>query len=92
MRSLLIGMSTTSLVILSIAAVIVILVVMYFSYNNKEIALRKESEAQRATLIEQLPSTWFVRNKSVIEYTPISTSATKTVMATGVDDYTFSYK
>ncbi len=175
-------MSSTTIVILSIVAVIVILIAMYFSYNNKEIALRKEAEAQRGnveavrdrmfqiireqanvsseyrdafneifpkiiegrykdggslmkwiqeanpefdtslyhtlqnsievqrtsftsaqtrmldiikqreTLIEQLPSCWFVKNKSVIDYTVISTSETKQVMATGVDDYTFSFK
>lgn len=175
-------MSSTTIVILSIVAVIVILIAMYFSYNNKEIALRKEAEAQRGnveavrdrmfqiireqanvsseyrdafneifpkiiegrykdggslmkwiqeanphfdislyqtlqnsievqrtsftsaqtrmldiikqreTLIEQLPSCWFVKNKSVIEYTVISTTNTKQVMATGVDDYTFSFK
>lgn len=175
-------MSTTAIVILSIIAVTVILIVMYISYNNKEIALRKESEAQRgkietvrdrmfqiireqanisteyrdafneiypkiiegrykeggglmkwiqeanpqfdtslyqtvsnsievqrtaftsaqnrmidiinqrATLIEQMPGCWFISNKSEITYTPISTTATKMVMATGVDDYTFSFK
>lgn len=175
-------MSTTTIVILSIVAVLVIFIAMYFSYNNKEIALRKEAEAQRGnveavrdrmfqvireqanvsteyreafneiypkiiegrykdggglmkwiqeanpqfdtslyqtlqnsievqrtsftsaqtrmldiikqreTLIEQLPSCWFVKNKSVIDYTVISTSDTKQVMATGVDDFTFSFK
>ena len=47
---------------------------------------------QRATLLESYPSRWFIRNKSAIVYTPISTSDTKMVMATGIDDYTFSYK
>ena len=47
---------------------------------------------QRATLIESYPSRWFINNKSVISYTPISTSSTKSVIATGIDDYTFSYK
>lgn len=47
---------------------------------------------QRATLIESYPSRWFIQNKSVIEYTPISTSATKAVMESGKDDYTFTYK
>lgn len=175
-------MSTTAIIILSIVAEVVILVAMYFSYNNKEIALRKESEAQRgkietvrdrmfqiireqanvsseyreafneiypkiiegrykegselmkwiqeanptfdtslyqtlsnsievqrtaftstqnrmldiinqrATLIEQMPSCWFIKNKTTIDYTPITTSATKAVMASGIDDYTFSFK
>lgn len=175
-------MTTTLIVILAIVVLIIIWIGMYFSYNNKEIALRKESDAQRgkietvrdrmfqiireqanvsneyreafneiypkiiagryehggelmkwiqeanpqfdtslyktvansievqrtaftstqnrmldiinqrATLIESYPSRWFIRNKSAIDYTPISTSDTKMVMATGIDDYTFSYK
>lgn len=170
------------IVILSILAVIIILTAMYFAYNNKEIALRKESEAQRgkietvrdrmfqiireqanvsqeyreafdeiypkiiegryreggelikwiqeanpefdtslyqtvsnsievqrtaftseqnrmldiinqrATLLKSYPSRWFIQNKSAIDFTPISTSATKAVMTSGVDDYTFSFK
>ncbi|MDE6378792.1 MAG: hypothetical protein K2K72_08620, partial [Duncaniella sp.] len=32
---------------------------------------------QRATLIEQLPSCWFISNKIVIDYNTITTSATK---------------
>lgn len=175
-------MTTNLIIILCAVVLVIILIAMYFSYNNKEIALRKESEAQRgkietvrdrmfqiireqanvsneyreafneiypkiiagryehggelmkwiqeanpqfdtslyqkvsnsievqrtaftstqnrmldiinqrATLIESYPSRWFIRNKSAIDYTPISTSATKMVMATGIDDYTFSYK
>lgn len=175
-------MSNTAIVILCILAIVIIIIAMYFSYNNKEIALRKESEAQRgkietvrdrmfqvireqanvsteyreafneiypkiiegrykdggqlmkwiheanptfdtslyqtlsnsievqrmaftstqnrmldiinqrATLIEQMPSCWFIKNKSSIKYTPISTSATKAVIASGVDDYTFFFK
>ena len=175
-------MTTTLIIILCVVVLIIIWFAMYFSYNNKEIALRKESDAQRgkietvrdrmfqiireqanvsneyreafneiypkiiagryehggelmkwiqeanpqfdtslyqkvsnsievqrtaftstqnrmldiinqrATLIESYPSRWFIRNKSAIEYTPISTSDTKMVMATGIDDYTFSYK
>ena len=175
-------MSTTAIVVLSLVAVIIILIAMYISYNNKEIALRKEAEAQRdkieivrdrmfqiireqanvsteyreafneiypkiiegryreggqllkwiqeanptfdtslyqtlsnsievqrtafsttqsrmtdiiaqrKTLIEQMPGCWFIKNKSTIDYTPIATTATKNVMATGVDDYTFSFK
>lgn len=175
-------MTTTLIIILCAVVLIIILIAMYFSYNNKEIALRKESEAQRgkietvrdrmfqiireqanvsneyreafneiypkiiagryehggelmkwiqeanpqfdtslyqkvsnsievqrtaftstqnrmldiinqrATLIESYPSRWFIKNKSAVDYTPISTSDTKMVMATGIDDYTFSYK
>ena len=175
-------MTSNLIIILCVAVLIIVLIAMYFSYNNREIALRKESEAQRgkietvrdrmfqiireqanvsseyreafneiypkiiagryehggelmkwiqeanpqfdtslyqkvsnsievqrtaftstqnrmldiinqrATLIESYPGRWFIRNKSTIDYTPISTSATKMVMATGIDDYTFSYK
>ncbi|MDE7345990.1 MAG: hypothetical protein K2N48_04515 [Muribaculaceae bacterium] len=175
-------MSTIGVVVLCLLAIVIIIIALYFSYNNKEISLRKESEAQRskietvrdrmfqiireqanvsteyreafneiypkiiegrykdggqlmkwiqeanptfdtslyqsvsnsievqrtaftstqnrmldiinqrATLIEQMPSCWFIKNKSIIEYTPITTSASKAVMASGVDDYTFSFK
>ena len=173
-------MSTTAIVFLCIIGVLLILIIMYFSYNNKEVALRKEAEAQRgnieavrdrmfqilteqagvaknyrdafekiypeiiagryqsggemmkwiqeanpefdtslygqlmnsiemqrtsftsaqtrmldiinqrAALIESYPSQWFVKIKTPIEYTVISTSATKRVMETGVDDWTLS--
>lgn len=43
-------MSESLIVILSIVTVVIILVIMYFSYNNKEIALRKEAEAQRGKI------------------------------------------
>lgn len=175
-------MSTSAIIIIGVVALIIILAAMYFSYNNKEIALRKESEAQRgkietvrdrmfqiireqanvsteykeafekiypeiiagryqtggdlmkwiqeanpqfdtslyqalqnsievqrtaftstqnrmldiinqrATLIESYPGRWFISNKSDIDYTPITTTATKNVIATGIDDYTFSFK
>lgn len=171
-------MSTFLIVFLSLIAVGIILIIMYFHYNNTEVSLRKESEAQRGnietvrdrmfqilreqagvaadyrnsfekiypeiiagrykqggelmkwiqesnpnfdtslyqtlmnsievqrtsftsaqtrmldiinqreTLIESYPSQWFVKNKSKIEYTVISTSDTKRVMLTGVDDWT----
>ncbi len=174
-------MSTTLIIILSIIAVVIVITAMYFSYNNKEVALRMESEAQlgkietvrdrmfqiirekanvsseyrkafneiypkiiarrykeggelmkwiqeanpyfdpslyqdvmnsievqrtaftseqnrmldilnqRKTLINSYPSKWFVKNKTEIGYEPISASDTKRVMATRVDDYTFSY-
>lgn len=174
-------MSNTAIIVTCIVAGILILVMMYFSYNNREIALRKEAEAQRGkietvrdrifqilreqanvsteyrkafeeiypkiiegryrqggalmkwiqeanpqfdtslyqtlsnsievqrtaftseqnrmldiinqreTLIESYPSRWFIANKSAIDYTPISTSATKQVMATGVDDWSLTF-
>lgn len=170
-------MTPTLLVIIIIAVLVVALVAMYFSYNNKEIALRKEAEAQkgkiesvhdkmwkvikqkanvteqyremfekvypdiiagrysgegamamkwiqeanpeidaslykdvmqaieiqrehlhsaqtrmldvireRAALIESYPSRWFISNKSEIEYEIISSTRSKTVMETGLDD------
>ena len=174
-------MSNTAIIVICVVAGILILVMTYFSYNNREIALRKEAEAQRgkietvrdrmfqilreqanvsteyrkafeeiypkiiegrysrggelmkwiqeanpqfdtslyqtlsnsievhrtaftseqnrmldiinqrATLIESYPSRWFIANKTPIEYTPISTSATKQVMATGVDDWSLTF-
>lgn len=174
-------MSEITIILLIIIAIVVILVAMYFSYNNKEIALRKEAQAQlgkietsrdrmfqiireqanvskeyakefgriypdiisgryrqggelmkwiqeanpqfdtslykavsnsieiqrtsfvaaqdrmldilnqRNTLLESYPSRWFIQNKSVIEYEPISTGNTKDVMYTHIDDYSFTY-
>ena len=40
-------MSSTLIAIIAAAVILIILVGMYFNYNNKEIALRKEAEAQR---------------------------------------------
>ena len=170
-------MTSTLLVIIIITVLVVALVAMYFSYNNKEIALRKEAEAQkgkiesvhdkmwkvikqkanvteqyremfekvypdiiagrysgegamamkwiqeanpeidaslykdvmqaieiqrehlhsaqtrmldvireREALIESYPSRWFISNKSEIEYEVISSTRSKTVMETGLDD------
>ena len=170
-------MTPTLLVIIIIAVLVVALVAMYFSYNNKEIALRKVAEGQkgkiesvhdkmwkvikkkanvteqyremfekvypdiiagrysgegamamkwiqeanpeidaslykdvmqaieiqrehlhtaqtrmldvireREALIESYPSRWFISNKSKIEYEVISSTRSKTVMETGLDD------
>lgn len=169
-------MSSTLIAIIAIAVVVIILAGMYISYNNKEIALRKEAEAQRGkvesvhdmmwktiqqkanvtdeyrqtfekvypelisgryasdtsamkwikeanpdfdtslyrnlmqaievqrayfnnaqermldvirqreTLIQSMPACWFISNKSEIEYTIVSSTRTKTVMQTGLDD------
>ena len=43
-------MSATLIAIIVIAVVVITLVGMYISYNNKEIALRKEAEAQRGKI------------------------------------------
>ena len=45
---------------------------------------------QREVLIESYPSKWFIKNKSEIFYTVISSSPTKQVMTKGIDDYTLS--
>ena len=45
----------------------------------------------RAALIEQYPSRWFIKNKSVIEYTVIASTDTNNVIATGVDDWTLTF-
>ncbi|MBQ2838853.1 MAG: hypothetical protein IKL11_02870 [Muribaculaceae bacterium] len=170
-------MTLTGIIIIAIVVVAIVLIAMYFSYNNKEIALRKEVEAQRgkiesvhdkmwkvikqkanvteqyrdmfekvypdiiagrysgegamamkwiqeanpeidaslykdvmqaieiqrehfhsaqtrmldvirerATLIESYPSRWFISNKSEIEYEVVSSTRSKTVMDTGLDD------
>lgn len=169
-------MSSLSIVLLSVLAVVILLIVMYFYYNNKEIALRKEAEAQlgkietardtmfkviqeqanisadyrdafskiypeimsgryqnggdlmkfiteanphfettlyrnvansvevqrtafkmsqdrlldiirqRASLIEQMPSGFFINNKSAITYEPIASLDTKNVMSTHIDE------
>jgi hypothetical protein len=170
-------MTSTGIIIIAVVVIAIVLVAMYFSYNNKEIALRKESEAQRgkiesvhdkmwkvikqkanvteeyremfekvypeiiagrysgegamamkwiqeanpqidgaiykdlmqaieiqrehfhsaqtrmldvirerATLIEAYPSRWFISNKSEIEYEVVSSTRTKTMMETGLDD------
>ena len=82
-----------------VAVLLLILVIMYFSYNNREVALRKEAEAQRAsfataqqrmldiirereTLLESMPSMWFIKNKEKIEYDVISSDVTESVIST----------
>ena len=41
---------------------------------------------QRAALIEQYPSRWFIRNKSAIDYTVIASTSTNNVMESGIDN------
>lgn len=43
-------MSALAIVFICIAGLLIILTVLYFNYNNREIALRKESEAQRGKI------------------------------------------
>ena len=170
-------MSSTAIILIIVGFFAVLLIGMYFSYNNREIALRKESEAQngkiesvhdtmwkiikqkaqvsekykdafekiypdlirgrysndqgsmmkwikeqnpefdtslyrdlsqaieiqrtifsnaqqrmldilreRETLIESLPAKFFISNKTKIDYEVISSTNTKTVMGTRIDD------
>ena len=41
---------------------------------------------QRDTLLETIPATFFISNKSKIDYTIVSSTRTKGTMVTGVDD------
>ena len=41
---------------------------------------------QRETLLELIPAKFFISNKSKIDYTIISSTSTKTVVQTGIDD------
>ena len=43
-------MNTTLIIAISIAVLAVVALTLFFSYNNKEIALRKEAEAQRGNI------------------------------------------
>lgn len=47
---------------------------------------------QRGALIEYYPSRWFVRNKREIEYEVITGSSTKSVVSSGIDDFTINLK
>ena len=60
--------------------------------NIERTAFTKQQERmldiirEHTTLCNTLPSKWFISNKSVIEYTPISSTRAKEVMKSGVDD------
>ena len=41
---------------------------------------------EHETLCESVPGTWFIRNKTPIEYTIISSTKAKLIMETGIDD------
>lgn len=43
-------MNTTLIIAISIAVLAAVALTIFFSYNNKEIALRKEAEAQRGNI------------------------------------------
>lgn len=169
-------MSVTFIAIIAVVLILIVLVGMYITYNNREVALRKEAEAQRGkvesvhdmmwktikqkanvteqyretfekvypelisgryasdsssmkwiqeanpdfdtslyrdlmqaievqrayfnnaqermldvirqreTLLNSMPACWFISNKSEIEYVIVSSTRSKTVMQTGLDD------
>jgi hypothetical protein len=41
---------------------------------------------QRETLLNSMPACWFISDKSEIEYVIVSSTRSKTVMQTGLDD------
>ena len=53
-------MSLTGIIIIAVIVIVVVLVAMYFSYNNKEIALRKEADAQRGKIESVHDKMWKV--------------------------------
>jgi len=62
------------------------------SIEEQRIIFRKSQEAmidkkrEHETLCTQYPGRWFISNTTPIEYTVISSTQTKVVMDTGVDD------
>lgn len=56
-------MSTTVIVLIIAGTLLVILIGMYFSYNNKEIALRKESNAQQGKIESVHDTMWKIINQ-----------------------------
>lgn len=53
-------MSTTDIVIIIAAVVAIVLLVMYFVFNNREVALRKEAEAQNGKIASVHDTMWKV--------------------------------
>lgn len=51
-------MSSTAIILIIVGFFAVLLIGMYFSYNNKEIALRKESEAQKGKIESVHDTMW----------------------------------
>ena len=51
-------MSSTAIILIIVGFFVVLLIGMYFSYNNKEIALRKESEAQKGKIESVHDTMW----------------------------------
>ncbi len=51
-------MSSTAIILIIVGFFAVLLIGMYFSYNNKEIALRKESDAQKGKIESVHDTMW----------------------------------
>ena len=51
-------MSSTAIILIIVGFFVVLLIGMYFSYNHKEIALRKESEAQKGKIESVHDTMW----------------------------------
>lgn len=51
-------MSSTAIILIIVGFFVVLLIGMYFSYNNKEIALRKETEAQKGKIESVHDTMW----------------------------------
>lgn len=51
-------MTTTTIVIILAAVVAILLLVMYFAFNNREVALRKEAEAQEKSITAVHDTMW----------------------------------
>ena len=49
-------MNLISLIV--VAVLLLILVIMYFAYNNREVALRKEAEAQKGKIESVFDTMW----------------------------------
>lgn len=56
-------MSLTLIVIIVIAAVVIIYLGLYFSYNNRDINLRKEADAQRQKIESTYDKMWKTLSK-----------------------------
>lgn len=56
-------MNTYSIILIIVGCLALIIVIMYFAYNNKEIALRKESEAQKGKIESVHDTMWKIFNQ-----------------------------
>ena len=57
-----------------VAVLLLILVIMYFSYNNREVALRKEAEAQKGKIESVFDTMWKTIKQGVCTYSLLNKS------------------